>query len=103
VEIMSKVWRGGRVPTADDLNRWESLTKGLSRYRSNKDINGIFQTIEYKRPDGTLFVVSETQGPWPYTSRIETYYDEDGVTVIKTVTATIGYDSDGRFISEVLE
>ncbi|MEK4883683.1 phage tail protein [Bacillus sp. FSL W8-0223] len=72
-------------------------------YKSGKDSNGIFTTVEYKRPNGTLYarsVLSSGTSP-QYTTRTVTYYAADGTTVIRTDTYTLTYDTDGDLISEV--
>jgi hypothetical protein len=76
----------------------------LSVYWLNKDINGIFTEMDYKREDGTLFMKSVSSGGTSpnYTTRTETYYDADGTTVLQTLTYTITYDLDGDPISEVI-
>lgn len=70
----------------------------------NKDAEGIFTTIEHRRKsDDTLArksVLSGGSSP-QYTTRTVTYYDADGITVVKTDTFALSYDSDGVLISEV--
>ncbi|WP_446662941.1 tail fiber protein [Geobacillus sp. CCR] len=72
-------------------------------YKSGKDSNGIFTTVEYKRTNGKLFARSVLSGGTSpqYTTRTITYYAADGTTVIRTDTYTIVYDADGDLISEV--
>ncbi|MBS4195324.1 hypothetical protein [Lederbergia citri] len=72
-------------------------------YKSGKDANGIFTTIEYKRQDNTLAIKSVLSGGISpkYTKRTITYYGTDGTTVEKTTTRTVSYDADDVWISEV--
>ncbi|MBB6283834.1 hypothetical protein [Geobacillus subterraneus] len=72
-------------------------------YKSEKDSNGIFTVVEYKRPDGTLYAKSVLSGGTSpqYTTRTITYYAADGTTVIRTDPYTLVYDADGDLISEV--
>jgi hypothetical protein len=72
-------------------------------FKSNKDENDIFTTVEYKRPDGTLAIRSVLSGGTSplYTTRTITYYGLDGTTVEKTTLRTLSYDDDGILISEV--
>lgn len=72
-------------------------------YRSNKDSEGIFTQVDYKRYDDTLFVRSVLSGGTSpeYTTRTATYYAEDGTTVVSTKVYTISYDVDGDITSEV--
>jgi hypothetical protein len=72
-------------------------------YKSGKDSNGIFTTVEYKRLDGKLFARSVLSGGTSpqYTTRTITYYGTDGTTVLRTDTYTLTYDTDGELISEV--
>ncbi|MDO0876766.1 tail fiber protein [Anoxybacillus gonensis] len=85
----------------------EAMQRNLerfSKYKSGKDSNGIYTTVEYKRADGTLFARSVLSGGTSpqYTTRTITYYDTDGTTVIDTVTYNLIYDTDGNLKDEVL-
>jgi hypothetical protein len=72
-------------------------------YKSGKDSNGIFTTVDYKRPDGTLYARSVLSGGTSpqYTTRTITYYDTNGTTVIRTDVYALTYDANGDLISEV--
>jgi hypothetical protein len=72
-------------------------------FKSGKDTNGVFTTVEYKRQDDTLAVKSVLSGGTSpsYTTRTITYYGLDGTTVEKTRPRTLTYDADGVLISEV--
>lgn len=72
-------------------------------YKTNKDANGIFTTIEQRRNDNTLAIRSVLSGGTSplYTTRTITYYDTNGTTLLKTTTRTLTYDSDGALTSEV--
>ena len=75
----------------------------LSTIRSDKDVNGIFVTISSLRADETLAKRSVLSGGTSpeYTTRTETWYDTDGVTVLSTQVYTLTYD-DGDLVSEKL-
>lgn len=78
--------------------------KKLRKERSNKDSNGIFTTVTYKRKsDGTIYAKSVLSGGTSpnYTTKTETFYGADGATVIETNVYTVSYDSDGDWIGEV--
>lgn len=79
----------------------EQLT--YKTYRSGKDTNGIYTTVEKKRSDGTLAEKSQLSGGTSpnYTTRTITYYGLNGTTIEKTVTRTLSYDGDGDWLSEV--
>lgn len=72
-------------------------------YKSSKDTNGIFTTVDYKRQDGTLYAKSVLSGGTSpsYTTRTVTYYATNGTTVLRTEVWTISYDADGDVLSEV--
>lgn len=76
-----------------------------STYKSNKDSNGIYTTVEHKREDGTLCFKSTLSGGTSpkYTTRTETYYAGDGITIINTKTYLLTYDTDGMPLTEVLQ
>lgn len=86
------------------LNNIERYKLPLSIYKSNKDINGIFTIIEYKRMDGTLYMKEELSGGTSpeYTTKTVTYYDTDGTTVLLTRIYNLEYDENGDLISEIL-
>ena len=75
----------------------------LSLYRSGKDSNGIFVTLEWKRANGTLAKKSVLSGGTSpkYTTRTVTYYDAAGTTVVLTKSYTETYTGDD-LTSEVL-
>lgn len=77
--------------------------KDYKIYKSSKDSNGVFTTVEYKRSDSTIAIKSVLSGGTSpqYTTRTITYYATNGTTVLKTTTLTLSYDSDGELISEV--
>ncbi|KEQ23728.1 hypothetical protein [Paenibacillus tyrfis] len=81
--------------------------ENLSTYRSGKDANGKYTIIEYKRQgSNTLYSKSELSGTVDskgnYPIRKQYYYDSDGITVIKTITYTRTFDSNGELLNEVI-
>lgn len=87
-----------------DLEALRADLNGTSRFRTGKDANGKFTTVEYDRPNGTLAmksVLSNLSGD-NYTTRTETYYESDGTTVKETFIFTLVYDVDGDWIREEL-
>jgi hypothetical protein len=79
----------------------------LNTYRSGKDANGQFVTVEYFRQNGTLFSSSVLSGTTDsfgnYPTRTQTFYDTNGATILKQVSYNRTFDVDGDFISEVIE
>ena len=75
----------------------------MKLYRMNKDSEGIFTELQWKRSDDTLAIKSVLSGGTTpkYTTRTETYYDEDGETVLMAKIYTLSYDEDDDLISEV--
>ena len=90
---------------AGDVAAHKADTTSYSTYKLNPDSEGIFTEIQYKRQDGTLILKSVLSGGTSpqYTTRTETEYEQDGVTVKATRTYTISYDEDGKVTSEVLQ
>lgn len=76
----------------------------LSYERSQKDGNGIYKTIEFFRPDGSLAKTSVLSGGTSptYTTRTETWYDLDGETVLSETVYDLSYSS-GELISETIQ
>lgn len=76
----------------------------LSTFRDSKDAFGVWQEIIYKRKDSTAYKISILSGGAApnYTTRTETYYEADGVTVLRTNVYTLTFSS-GDLVSEVLQ
>jgi hypothetical protein len=73
-------------------------------YRLNKDVNGVFREVQYKRTNGTLWkksVLSNPDAKGNYQTQTITYYSSDGVTITGTETWSITYDEEGDVVSEV--
>jgi hypothetical protein len=113
-ELTSHKADGVQHITAQERTNWNAkeTTDGTRKkveqtdfkvYKSGKDANGVFTTVEYKRQDDTLAVRSVISGGTSpnYTTRTITYYGLNGTTVEKTTTRTLTYDTDGVLISEV--
>lgn len=77
--------------------------QSLSSVRSDKDVNGIYTTVTFTRSDSTTYKTSVLSGGTSpeYTTRTETYYEADGVTVSSTLVFTLVY-TDGDLVSETL-
>lgn len=93
---------------ADYTTLQEQVEKELSNYNSyssNKDDNGIFTVVEYKRPDGTLYMKSTLSNPdteGNYQAMTWKFYDEAGTATVDTVVWNIAYDEDGDIVSKVV-
>lgn len=72
--------------------------------RSDKDVNGIFTTLQYYRTDGSLAKSSILSGGTTpeYTIRTETWYDSDGETIISSVVYNLSY-VDGELVQEIFD
>ncbi|WP_366936126.1 phage tail protein [uncultured Exiguobacterium sp.] len=89
---------------ADQAILLSDKTDDLKTAKTNKDTNGIYKTITYRRKsDNSLFATSVLSGGTApnYTTRTITYYESNGTTIRKTVTFALSYDSDGMLVSEV--
>lgn len=81
-----------------------TVTNTLKVIKSNKDEEGIYTVVTYKRKaDDTIYCVSTLNGGTSplYTTRTEQYYDVTGTSVIATHIYTLSYDEDENLISEV--
>lgn len=95
---------GNRFVATNVESALQEVREPIRIYKSGKDANGIFTTLEYRRKgDGTLAAKSVLSGGTSplYTTRTETYYAANGTTLMRTVTFTLSYDADGVLISEV--
>lgn len=97
------ITKAENVLTQDGSNLAAYLNNNFQIYKSEKDSNGIFTTVDYKRADGTLYARSVLSGGTSpqYTTRTITYYAANGTTVLRTDTYKLTYDTDGDLISEV--
>lgn len=77
---------------------------GKNTYNLNLDENGIFTTVEVRHKTGTLYSRSVLSGGTSpqYSTRTETFYANDGTTVLFTQVYTLSY-TNGRLVSEVLQ
>lgn len=94
------------IETQGKINNSELYITDLITHSTlvlNQDVNGISTQLQYKRADGTLIMNSVLSGGISpnYTTRTETYYKSDGITVDRENIYSISYNSDGD-PSEVL-
>lgn len=87
----------------DNSNKIDDLRE-YSIHKMDKDADGIFKRVELRRPDGSLYITSVLDNyiNQVYTTRTETRYTRDGLTVDKVINYQRVYDSDGVLISEVI-
>lgn len=94
------------IETEVDAHKADDMlhNSDVSLYRLNKDANGVFTELQYKRANGTLFKKSVLSGGISpkYTARTVTYYKADGETVNATKVYTEVYTGDD-LTSEVLQ
>ncbi|MCT8978864.1 hypothetical protein N4T77_20000, partial [Clostridium sp. CX1] len=88
-----------------DFSNHVNDTVTYSTYKLNIDSNGIATEVDLKRKDGTLILKSVLSGGTSpqYTTRTETYYEQGGTTVTKTVVYNLSYDGNGNMTSEVMQ
>ena len=70
------------------------------------DEEGIYQTVKYKRNDGTLYMESKLSGlisPGMYERTTLTYYDRSGLIPLHQVIWTFQYDINKKIISKRIE
>lgn len=82
-----------------------SYMADYASYASAKDDNDIYTIVDFKRKDGTLYLnstLSNKDSNGNYTNDILKYYDTNGTTLLKTVTWTFTYDTDGNIITKVV-
>lgn len=66
---------------------------------------GVYTQMQYKRPDGTMYMISTLTNPdgnGYYTTDTWTFYDASGNTVIETHVWTLAWDSNGKRTSAVM-
>lgn len=80
--------------------------ESLSRFRSSKDDNGIFRTLEWKTKSGVLrrkAVITMHPTTGDYDKQTVTEYADDGKTVTNTDEYKLILDGDGDIVNEVLQ
>jgi len=89
---------------AENVHQYEELKYSeLSSIATNIDSEGIYKNIEWKRKDNTLYAKSTLIGTYPYPQIKIDYYDEDGTTIVKTITWDLTYDdNDFPYIRTVI-
>ena len=74
--------------------------------RSNKDSDGVFRDVIYRRHDGTAWMESrlrpEASGP-EYDTREVDWFEADGVTVRASAVYDLTYDADGDLTQETIQ
>lgn len=77
----------------------------VSIYRSNKDENGIYRTIEWKTKNNVLRKrsVISVDANGNYDKQTITKFAEDGITVAETEIYKYSLDGDGDIVNEVLQ
>lgn len=102
-------WAGTDQVSRLEFNENLKILDGaLGQYRrqtvvASKDAKGIYTVVDYKRSDGTLYMKSTLSGGTSpnYATDTWRFYDDSGATVIKTITWTLAYDTDGNVIDAV--
>ena len=89
---------------AESVHQYEELKYSeLSSIATNIDSEGIYKNIEWKRKDNTIYAKSTLIGTYPYPQIKIDYYDEDGTTIVKTITWNLTYDdNDFPYVREVI-
>jgi len=88
-----------------DISKIIEKLECYSSYASDKDINGIYKTVTFKRTNGTIYMVSKLSNPdnnGNYTKNILDFKNDAGVTTVKIYTWTFTYDTDGNIINRVV-
>lgn len=92
--------------TTDNTKKVDEVLEALSVYRTSKDENGIYKTVEWKTKVGTLrrkSVLSDPDVNGNYLTQTITKYADDGTTVIETQVFKPTYDADGDVVNEVFQ
>ncbi|WP_460299606.1 phage tail protein [Clostridium botulinum] len=88
-----------------DISKIIEKLECYSSYASDKDINGVYKTVTFKRKDSTIYMMSKLSSPdsnYNYTKNTWEFKNDTGTTTIKTYTWTFTYDTDGNIINRVV-
>lgn len=92
------------IASLDTKKRVQQELAPYSLYKTNKDANGIYTTVEFKRLDGTLSkrsILSTPDANGNYQTQNILYFDTDGTTLLINEIYAITYDADGAVLNEV--
>lgn len=98
----------GEVSEKVNVALAKTHTLGCSLYKTNyNEPTGQYLNLTWNRSDGTLAATSvlsnlSATDEGLYTTRTETLYAADGVTVVKTTVYTLSYDIYRSVVSEVI-
>lgn len=91
--------------TAAERTKWNDYEKKLSEYNfsvTTSDANGTPTQTQYRRQNNTLYLQVNATNPnanGNYQTITEKYYDNAGTNVVKTITWTLTYNSNGLVTS----
>lgn len=88
------------APTPEHLGEYSVFSKDLNATA------GTYTRLEYKRKDGTIYMVSTMSNPNAqnrFTTVTTNYYNSDGSKVIRKEIWALAYDVEGRVISKALQ
>jgi hypothetical protein len=90
--------------TEADITAIEVKLTDYNSYASAVDSNGVYTVVDYKRPDGTLYMKSTLSGGTSpkYTTDTWKFYDALGTTIIATKIWTMTYDANDKITSKVV-
>jgi len=78
----------------------------LSQYGSDPDVDGIYRVVDFKRPDGRMYMKSTLSNPDSqnnYQTVTWEFYNQEGTAIVRTVYWAITYDINGVASSKVVE
>lgn len=78
----------------------------LSQYGSDPDVDGIYRVVDFKRPDGRMYMKSTLSNPDTqnnYQTVTWEFYNTEGTAIVRTVYWSITYDINGVASSKVVE
>ena len=87
---------------AGERGKWNNE---FSTFKSEKDDNATFKSVEKRRTDGTLFAkstFSEPNSDGNYLVRTYTEYAADGASEVNIIVYNLVYDDDGDWVDEVI-
>lgn len=74
----------------------DTIKNIYNEYKTNRDTNGIYTTVTYKRQDNTNYInstLSNTNAYGQYQTWTLQTYDTDGTTLLTTQTFTLTYNA----------
>ncbi|MGG0666978.1 hypothetical protein ABE073_00355 [Lederbergia citrisecunda] len=103
---LAKAINSVKADLTDHMNDVMPHQDYLSQYGSDADVDGIYRVVDFKRPNGKMYMKSTLTNPDAqnnYKTVTWEFYNEEGTAIVRTIYWAITYDINGVASSKVVE